>query len=71
MSTRSGDIAISGGPAVGKQEWVQQHASHMLQHWRQWRAPLGVAPSYVTKLEKDLAKCYDEPLLKAFIEHTY
>jgi len=71
MDVRSGDAAVSGGPAIGKQEWVQQHANHMLRCWRQRHAPLGVAPSYVTKLEEDLARCYDEPLLRTFIERTY
>jgi hypothetical protein len=71
MSAHSGDGATDVDPAVSKQQWVQQHANHMLQHWRQWHAPLGVAPSYIAKLEEDLAKCYDQPLLKTFIERTY
>lgn len=69
------DRHLSDGYAAshptGKQEWVQQHAHHMLQHWLKWGSPLGIAPSYVAKLERDLAKCYDQPLLKAFIERTY
>ncbi len=58
-------------PSVAKQEWIRLHAGHMLQYWLKWGTPLGVAPSYVAKLERDLARCYDQPLLRSFIERTY
>jgi hypothetical protein len=61
----------AANPAVEKQEWVRLHAGHMHQCWLRWQTPLGVAPSYVAKLERDLARCYDQPLLRSFIERTY
>lgn len=57
--------------SVGKREWVEQHAGQMLQNWLRWQTPLGIAPSYAAKLERDLARCYDQPLLRSFIERTY
>lgn len=71
MGSHSGDLAVSVSRTIGKQEWVQQHADRMLQHWLKWGTPLGIAPTYLTKLEDDLARCYDQPLLRAFIERTY
>lgn len=85
MSTQRGNVAMPDDRvkdrhlpekqttthAVGKQEWVEQHANLMLQCWLKWRTPLGIAPSYVAKLERDLARCYDQPLLRTFIERTY
>jgi hypothetical protein len=57
--------------AIAKQQWVRRHATQMLQCWLRWQTPLGIAPGYVAKLERDLARCYDQPLLRTFIERTY
>jgi hypothetical protein len=51
--------------------WIRQYADRALEHWRRWASPFGVAPDYVRHLEKDLARCYDQPLVKGFIERTY
>ena len=57
--------------ALGKEQWVRHHADRLLQCWLRWRTPLGIAPDYATKLEEDLAECYEQPLLRTFIERTY
>jgi hypothetical protein len=43
----------------------------MLRLWVRWQTPLGVAPGYAARLEKDLAECYEHPLKRMFIETTY
>jgi sigma54-dependent transcription regulator len=57
--------------AFGKEQWARHYAGRMLQRWLKWRTPLGVAPDYIAKLELDLRACYDQPLLRTFIEQTY
>ncbi len=85
MSAQAARVDASDGPAarvgltdgqtehgaLGKEQWVRRHADHMLQCWLRWRTPLGIAPDYAAKLERDLAECYEQPLLRAFIERTY
>ena len=43
----------------------------MLKLWLRWQSPLGIARTYIEQIEKDLAKYYDEPLKRIFIEKTY
>jgi hypothetical protein len=71
MDTHRKDTALSDRHPAGKEQWIQQHADQMLQHWLRWGTPLGIAPSYITKLRQDLARCYDQPLLRTFIERSY
>jgi hypothetical protein len=54
-----------------KELWVRRYAWQMLRVWGRWQTPLGVAPAYVARLERDLAECYDHPLKRMFIETTY
>jgi len=56
---------------VPKEQWIQEHADHMLRLWLRWQTPLGVASDYARQLEKDLARFYDQPLTRTFIESTY
>ncbi len=55
----------------GKRKWLQKYSRRLLRHWLRWQTPLGVAPMYVGKIEADLARFYDEPLRRMFIEATY
>lgn len=54
-----------------KEEWIQHYAEQALRFWLQWQTPLGVARDYMEQIKEDLAKFYDEPLKKMFIEATY
>jgi hypothetical protein len=56
---------------VGKRKWLQKYSRRLLRHWLRWQTPLGVTPVYVGKIEADLARFYDEPLKRMFIEATY
>jgi len=71
MKTQTREVGASERETIARQEWIQHHADQMLQHWVRWGAPLGIAPGYVIKLREDLARCYDQPLLRTFIERTY
>ncbi|MHC4520953.1 MAG: hypothetical protein ACYTAS_20365 [Planctomycetota bacterium] len=53
-----------------KRQWIQQHACRLLQHWGRRQSPFGIAPEYVRQLERDLLRCYDQPLMRSFIENT-
>jgi hypothetical protein len=54
-----------------KDEWIQYHAKRIHTFWLQWQTPLGIAYKYVEQIKKDLAKFYDDPLKRNFIETTY
>ncbi len=54
-----------------KEKWLQEYASRILMVWTHWQTPLGVAQVYTDKIEKDLARFYDDPLKRLFIEATY
>ncbi len=54
-----------------KGRWIQRYAYRLLQHWRRGSSPFGVAPEYLRQIEKELARCYDQPLMKVFVEKTY
>jgi hypothetical protein len=54
-----------------RDEWIQQHAERIHTLWFQWQTPLGIAYKYVEQIKKDLAKFYDDPLKRTFIETTY
>lgn len=71
MEAPAKETARSDRGVIGKEQWVQQHADQMLRHWLQRGAPLGIAPAYITKLREDLSRCYDQPLLRSFIERSY
>ena len=52
-------------------QWIQWHADRLLQRWRQADSPFDITSDYRRQLERDLAGCYDEPLVRMFIERTY
>jgi hypothetical protein len=56
---------------IGKKKWLQEYSRRLLRLWLQWQSPLGVTSTYVEQIEEDLAKFYDEPLKRIFIETTY
>ena len=56
---------------VRKRQWLQKYSHRLLRHWLRWQTPLGVTPVYIGKIEADLARFYDEPLNRMFIEATY
>jgi hypothetical protein len=58
-------------PNTNKEKWLQKYASRILMVWSQWQSPLGVAPTYTNRIKTDLARFYDDPLKKMFIEATY
>ncbi len=71
MPTQTREVGGCEIEAIARQEWIQRHAAEMLEHWLRWGTPLGIAPGYIAKIRRDLARCYDQPLLKTFIERTY
>ena len=54
-----------------KDQWIQQHAQRLLQHWFRRQSPFSIDPEYVRQVERDLAEFYEQPLMKLFIENTY
>jgi hypothetical protein len=54
-----------------REMWLQKYASRILVVWAGWRTPLGVAPAYADRIKKDLARFYDDPLKRLFIEASY
>lgn len=56
---------------IGKKKWIEKYSLRLLKLWLRWQTPLGVASTYTQQIEKDLAKFYDEPLKRIFIETTY
>ncbi len=56
---------------IGKRRWLQKYSHRLLRLWLEWQPPLGVASTYAEQIEEDLAKFYNEPLKRIFIETTY
>jgi hypothetical protein len=56
---------------AGRRKWLQKYSRRLLRLWRQRQTPLGIAPVYIGQIEKDLARFYDDPLKRMFIETTY
>ena len=76
MRTYGETIGVTDEGSMGlciprKEQWVQQYADRMLESWTNWQTSLGVACSYIEQLKEDLAKLYDDPLKRMFIESTY
>jgi hypothetical protein len=59
------------GSDVGRKKWLRKYSRRLLRLWLQRQTPLGVTPVYIGQIEEDLAKFYDEPLKRMFIETTY
>jgi len=62
---------VNVGSDIVKKRWIQKYSHRLLRLWFRWQSPLGVAFTYTEQIEKDLAKFYDEPLKRVFIETTY
>ena len=62
---------INAEPDIDKRKWIHKYSHRLLKLWMRWQSPLGVAPAYTEQIEEELAKYYDEPLKRIFIETTY
>ena len=52
-----------------RDQWVEEHARHLQQRYEQWQQPIGIdSQAYLKHLEKELADCWEDPLLKNLIE---
>lgn len=56
--------------ADAKQEWIRAHALRLLADWCERNSSFSIAPEYIRQLERDLARYYEQPLMRAFIENT-
>ena len=56
---------------TGKRKWLRKYSRRLLRIWLQRQTPLGVTPVYIGQIEKDLARFYDDPLKRRFVETTY
>jgi hypothetical protein len=56
---------------ISKKRWIAKYSQRLLKLWLQRQSPLGVTRTYVEQIEQDLAKFYDEPLKRIFIEKTF
>jgi len=54
-----------------RDKWIEKHSRRLLRLWLQRQTPLGVALTYAKQIEKDLARLYEDPLKRKFIEKTY
>ncbi|MBE0537171.1 MAG: hypothetical protein IH624_16030 [Phycisphaerae bacterium] len=54
-----------------KQQWISKYARIALQSWRNSNHPFEVSSEYLHQLEIDLAKQYEDPLKRRFIETTW
>ncbi len=54
-----------------KEDWIQLYTSRILRVWFHQGGPLGLAYAYANWIRNDLAKAYDHPLTRAFIEESY
>ena len=54
-----------------KQKWLQIYSHRLFSQWFQWQTPLGITYSYAEQIREDLAKFYEDPLKRMFIEATY
>ena len=54
-----------------KEDWIQLYTSRILRVWFHQGGPLGLAYSYTNWIRNDLAKAYNHPLTRAFIEESY
>jgi hypothetical protein len=62
---------VDAGTDIEKKRWIQKYSQRILKQWLRRQSSLGVARTYAEQIEKDLARFYDNPLKKIFIETTY
>lgn len=77
-SSRTENRLGAGSPAserttsdTARERWLQRYGDRMLNVWKTWQGPLGVANDYIAKLKDDLAGLYEDPLKRALIEASY
>ena len=52
-----------------RDEWVKTHVRQLQQIYKQWQQPIGIdSQAYRKHLEKELAGCWGDPLLRSLIE---
>ena len=54
-----------------KREWIKKYARIALKSWRNSNHPFEISSEYVRQLEMDLARQYDDPLKRQFIETAW
>ncbi len=54
-----------------KKQWIKKYARIALKSWRNSNHPFEVSNEYLRQLELDLARQYDDPLKRQFIEATW
>ena len=54
-----------------KQQWISKYARIALKSWRNSNHPVDASNEYLRQLEIDLARQYDDPLKKRFIETVW
>jgi len=52
-------------------KWIQKYSSRALDYWRHHEHTLDVSENYRICLESDLAKHYDDPLKREFVEKLW
>ena len=66
INTNGVDAPASGD---GRDEWVKTHVRQLQQIYKQWQQPIGIdSQAYRKHLEKELAGCWGNPLLRSLIE---
>lgn len=56
---------------VSKERWAQHYANRVYRRLVRRQTCLGVSSAYPVRLSRDLARWYDDPLKRTFIEATY
>lgn len=54
-----------------RRQWIQHYADRVYELWLQQDTRLDVTSDYIQQIESDLARLYDHPLKRTFIEATY
>lgn len=71
LASDAGGCSRRPVPILSREEWLRTYTERVLHAWRGRHAPLGLAPAYARWIRRDLSQCYQEPLMRAFIEQTY
>lgn len=58
-------------PVATKEYWLQKYTARIFNQFLRGGTPLGIASACTVKVKNDLAKLYDDPLKRMFIEATY
>jgi hypothetical protein len=66
-----GHQIVDAGMDNEKKRWIQKYSQRILKQWLRRQTPLGIACTYAEHIKEDLARFYDNPLKRIFIETTY